>query len=199
MTEAKMIVCNNEFYYESVQKDAEIDYGTETITLYTHFENIRCHFNARTQEFKVVRVLKDGTKLHASFKAEKYDWVLTQEEAIRNGYRCFKAVLKNTSTLQTSFGDLIVWYTPDIPLSGGPINDYGKPTFLTGLPGLIVEMTSNPGTAFTTELIDEKTIPERPLRLTLDGILVPLAIIEKRTPTKKELKPYLEAARKDEN
>ena len=65
---------------------------------------------------------------------DKIDWKLRNEQKTISGYSCFKAsakiVLENGK-----FQDVTAWYTPEIPLSYGPLQ-------YNGLPGLIVQLAT---------------------------------------------------------
>ncbi len=56
-----------------------------------------------------------------------FDWIVTKETKIINGFTCYKAELPENGTIKE------VWFTPQIPASFGPLG-FG------GLPGLIVEV-----------------------------------------------------------
>jgi GLPGLI family protein len=71
----------------------------------------------------------------------EYDWHLTQETKIINGYTCNKAYLKNEKGEK-----IIAYFTKEIPFSFGP-NGF------CGLPGLILELNLTNGFAFTVKEI----------------------------------------------
>lgn len=68
----------------------------------------------------------------------KQQWELTSEEKLIDGYKCFKAILKNDVNQSYS---AVAWYAPEIPYSYGPI-EYNN------LPGLILELTLNENFTF---------------------------------------------------
>lgn len=70
----------------------------------------------------------------------KWNWEITEEKEIINGYLCKKAISKKYNSL------LIAWFTEEIPISAGP-DKYD------GLPGLILKVR-NLGQEFTAEKID---------------------------------------------
>lgn len=63
---------------------------------------------------------------------DKIDWKLRNEQKTISGYSCFKASAK-IALEKGEFQDVIAWYTPEIPLSYGPLQ-------YNGLPGLIVQL-----------------------------------------------------------
>lgn len=78
-------------------------------------------------------------------KGETLKWKLTGETMEVAGYQCQKAVAKrDTTTIE-------VWFTPEIPVSSGPMN-------LNGLPGLVLKAVINDGflTITATEIKKEE-------------------------------------------
>lgn len=71
-----------------------------------------------------------------------FDWKLLQESKVIKGYRCFKAILKESEerTYQT-----IAWYCPDINLPTGPL-------FYGNLPGLILKLKNQYATFYLNSL-----------------------------------------------
>jgi GLPGLI family protein len=61
------------------------------------------------------------------------EWELTQETKVVGGYICYKAIQKN---LKNKKKILNAWYTPQIPVSYGPLQ-------YAGLPGLILQLEKN--------------------------------------------------------
>ncbi|MEO9501713.1 MAG: GLPGLI family protein [Polaribacter sp.] len=61
-------------------------------------------------------------------------WNLTQKQKMIGKYNCFLA--KATYKMYSSTISLEAWYTPDIPISLGPLS-------FVGLPGLIIELKTN--------------------------------------------------------
>ncbi|ASZ12981.1 GLPGLI family protein [Chitinophaga pendula] len=57
------------------------------------------------------------------------DWDVTKETAVVNGFKCLKAMLKNSP-------DVAAWFAPDIPIGNGPGIYYG-------LPGLVIKVQTN--------------------------------------------------------
>ena len=56
-------------------------------------------------------------------------WEIKEDTLTLGGYKCVKATLKQMP-------DVIVWFTPDIPVSSGPY-------MFHGLPGLVMKMQNN--------------------------------------------------------
>mgnify|MGYP000229920420 CR=1 FL=1 len=84
-----------------------------------------------------------GKKFIIDEKPEKRKWKITGEQAMMAGYQCQQAVYEKDST------KILVWFTPQIPVSAGPQN-YG------GLPGMILRMDVNDGEL----IIEAKSISE---------------------------------------
>jgi GLPGLI family protein len=71
---------------------------------------------------------------------QEYNWNITTESKIINGYTCYKAtcdyeIYDNTRKTTLKFTPT-VWFAPSLPYSFGPIG-------LDGLPGLVLEATFN--------------------------------------------------------
>ena len=65
-------------------------------------------------------------------EAPKYEWTLHNEYKTIGNYKAQKATAPVTF-LEGDTGTIVAWFTPEIPVSGGPY-------FTWGLPGLIIEM-----------------------------------------------------------
>lgn len=90
-----------------------------------------------------------------------FKWTPVDEFRIINGYKCQKA-----TTINNKGEDIIVWFTEEIPISSGP-------TFLTGLPGLILEFYNPKGKRLTrATTITSTNIPEEFFRKWLKGPIV---------------------------
>ncbi len=186
--ETVVLVNQESFLYESKQTDGHK--WVEEVKLYTSFEDYRWYFDVKTGRVITHRILKDGTELISSYKPTPLNWILSEEEKTILGYRCFKAVLpaheaksKGFSQVDNS-GDIIVWYSPDIPVGAGIRG-------MHGLPGMVLLQESTEEMSFTTVAISvEKT--ETTIQKPTEGIEVPRELIEKSSPSKKELKKYME-------
>jgi len=66
-----------------------------------------------------------GKKINFEGKVNELKWKITDEQKEINGYQCKKAHLEGNSKVY-------VWFSPEIPVSGGPYIFYG-------LPGLVLE------------------------------------------------------------
>ena len=77
---------------------------------------------------------------------QKYEWTLVNESKIIDGYKCYKATtpLYLDGVRKESYV-FTAWYTPEIPVSFGPIG-YG------GLPGLILELQNDRATFFAKKI-----------------------------------------------
>lgn len=71
-------------------------------------------------------------------------WQISTDTAIIAGYKCFKAI----GTIDTT--KYVAWFTIDIPINDGP-------AFLNGLPGLILEASTNNGISIKTNYLQYLT------------------------------------------
>ncbi|MDN3595795.1 GLPGLI family protein [Zunongwangia endophytica] len=74
-----------------------------------------------------LKTSKTAGKKYTVQDSINFDWVVTKETKIINGFTCYKAELPENGTIEE------VWFTPQITASFGPLG-------LCGLPGLIVEV-----------------------------------------------------------
>lgn len=139
----------------------KIDYTLEFNAFESIFFSLKIMESDNKREMTLAKNLGDGRgllytniatklKLHQAdgfgenflIKGEvEYDWNLTQETKIINGYTCNKAYLKNEKGEET-----IVYFTKEIPFSFGP-NGF------CGLPGLSLELNLTNGFAFRVKEI----------------------------------------------
>jgi GLPGLI family protein len=100
-------------------------------------------------------------ELNKTFQQTEYDaqlflialntntkWVLSQETKKIKNYTCYKAVKKDSyvgRSGNTKYFTVTAWYTPKIPYSYGP-------TKYNGLPGLILELTTNQATIYASKI-----------------------------------------------
>lgn len=90
-----------------------------------------------------------------------YKWTPVDEFKTINGYRCQKAVATNKLGQ-----DMTAWFTEEIPISAGP-------TFLSGLPGLILEFYNPTGKRLIRPVaITSTNIPKEFFRKWLKGPIV---------------------------
>lgn len=75
----------------------------------------------------------DNKETYSSGKISDFDWKITNETKIIDGFLCKKA----TTNMKTNGGTLAVvaWFCEDIPVNDGPLT-------IDGLPGFIFEATS---------------------------------------------------------
>lgn len=85
--------------------------------------------------------------------SNKYNFTITKEYKVVNGFLCFKAVTEEivklsdfNSNIKDSKNEIIAWFAPDIPLQYGPIDVFG-------LPGLVLELQINNTSYIATEII----------------------------------------------
>lgn len=110
------------------------------------YKNLDERTMVRQQEFFTRKFLiKD--------KSDEKKWKLTGESKEILGYMCQQATSGDTTD------KVIAWFTPEIPVSGGPAS-YGQ------LPGMILEVEANEGkmlitaSSITLEAVDKKIIAE---------------------------------------
>lgn len=70
-----------------------------------------------------------GEEILIKATQQNYEWTITDETKVIEGFTCYKAILKFKDR-KPSF---IAWFAPELPYSTGPIE-------FVGLPGLILEM-----------------------------------------------------------
>jgi GLPGLI family protein len=186
--ESTMVVCNQEVIYET--KHAESSKWLENnIKVTVPFEDYREYYDNEKKTIIKHRILANGTKLISYHLQDTLAWILSDESRTILGYKCYKAILPAKEAREKNItgeieGDVIVWYTPEIPVSAG----IGR---LHGLPGLILTIEYSDATAFVVRVISvEKT--ETTIQKPPEGIEVPRELIEKSSPSKKELKKYME-------
>lgn len=79
--------------------------------------------NANTKEY-----LKENVRENLLIEKEEKKWQITQESKQIGNYLCFKAIdIESTNTKMKP----VVWFTPQIPVSFGPLE-------YNGLPGLVI-------------------------------------------------------------
>lgn len=91
-----------------------------------------------------------GKMFLVSDTLQKHEWTLEKETKNIGEYVCFKAtfryVLENKETGENKENIITAWYTPQIPVSAGPMG-YG------GLPGLILEVQSGDVTYLCNQIV----------------------------------------------
>lgn len=73
-----------------------------------------------------------GAELIVTHPSDKFDWQITNESKLINGYQCYKAVTHYYPDAGLG-GKITAWFTPSLPFQTGPI-------VYAGLPGLILEL-----------------------------------------------------------
>jgi GLPGLI family protein len=98
-----------------------------------------------------------GKKFLVTGAPQEYSWKLTGETKQVGDYLCQKAVF------QDSIENILVWFTPMIPVSAGP-NQYG------GLPGMILYVNINDGErVITATEINQKEIEAASIEKPTEG------------------------------
>lgn len=118
---------NSIFFYEN-QLDIDgvsgFNYVAATFGKSTYFTN-----------FKTKKTLKDSKYLEGKLIEQPiYKWNITTETKKIGNYVCFKAttIQKTGRDGKVRKTNIVVWFTPDIPIGFGPKN-------YNGLPGLVIE------------------------------------------------------------
>jgi|GEM_PF-648600 len=73
-----------------------------------------------------------SSKLMVTHPTNKFDWKITKETKLINGYRCYKAITYHKPDAGLG-GKITAWFAPKIPFQTGPL-------VYAGLPGLILEL-----------------------------------------------------------
>lgn len=92
------------------------------------------NYNFQTQQVEENRILADKTVLYATWQND-IEWEITDEEKMIGEYKVRKAITKSIEIDPEDEyynGNVIAWFTTDIPIPSGPGRYYG-------LPGLILE------------------------------------------------------------
>lgn len=107
----------------------------DDITFFHHHNFYDWYYDQSSKQIVEYATLEDGYKLKAKWSAD-FQWQLVGEEKTINGYKVQKAVGLSHDTAgrgDYDFGDVIAWFTMEIPISSGPERYYG-------LPGLIIKI-----------------------------------------------------------
>jgi GLPGLI family protein len=100
---------------------------------------------------KMYQIETSGEKFNVKLPYDDYIWNITSETKIINGYKCYKATsykeeFDKIRNRKNTFNP-VVWFTPEIPASFGPAG-------LDGLPGLVLEGSTNGKLFFFASKID---------------------------------------------
>jgi GLPGLI family protein len=119
-----LLFSKNEGLFE-VENSLNIDKNdlAQSINKISAGSDKKFYYNSKTNTF----LIKDCGSLGECFIYDNklFEWQLTQESKVINNYRAYKAT--------RSKGNIVAWYTPEIPIGFGPKGEYG-------LPGLILEL-----------------------------------------------------------
>ena len=157
---------------------------------YFHHEYYDWYYDQASGRITEYAELEDGTKLKADWQAD-FKWNLTDEIKILNGYEVQKAIGLSHNTEgrgEWDTGDVIAWFTTEIPVSSGPERYYG-------LPGLIVKIEFSKR-IMTCELekVDFDSFPtleipnhQKVIKVSKDEIFMPYIIDKKWLKNQKKL------------
>jgi GLPGLI family protein len=122
------------------KKDEEL-ISSDGITYYHYFLETDIYTDSKTQKVTQTRVYDKKYPVIASWPFQPFDWKLTQETKEVAGYQVQKATAKayyydyGSSLPEASQPDqVIAWFAPELPYTGGPDGYYG-------LPGTILELS----------------------------------------------------------
>jgi GLPGLI family protein len=143
------------------------------------------YYKNTQNKIKIMQTEASGEVFKVSFPFNQYEWKISNETKIINGYKCFKATThweeNDYSREKTLQFDPIVWFTNDIPFSFGPLG-------LDGLPGLVLEASLNGKTFFYVSSLqsnlkeDRKQLeePKKGKNITNDEFLKLLGTVKMR-------------------
>lgn len=101
------------------------------------YKNLKDSVNIKQKEFL-------GQIFNIHLKFNNYKWSVTKEKKIISGYTCYKAIAKiiESDFIRKKEIEYFIeaWFTPEIPVPFGPAG-------IDGLPGLVLEGSSNSGAA----------------------------------------------------
>lgn len=115
-------------------------------------ENVLTHAYTGPERASAVRVLALFEEIVRVDAPPEIEWVVTNDQRTRQGFPVTRA------TAQVDGGEIVAWFTPDIPVQGGPAL-YG------GLPGMILVLALNGGdtiygaTAVSLEGVEDEVAP----------------------------------------
>lgn len=132
LNDVTLIIKNNisqfKFNVDKQEKDRDNIKFKMALLKYTN------NYNTDSNIFSEQRLINNKLKI-ASWKNES-KWKITKETKIINGYKAIKATSDSYEISKDDpyyFGEVIAWFTTEIPISAGP----GR---YAGLPGLILEI-----------------------------------------------------------
>lgn len=127
-----LIFNQNESFFTQKNKSMAVDSGLD-------FKFVIASLKAEGEYYLN---LKENQSIYHSKKLDRnwlvidqlkeFDWELTSETKVIQGYTCYKAITKYANSSKKS-NEVVAWYAPDIPFRFGPIE-------YSGLPGLILEL-----------------------------------------------------------
>lgn len=151
-----LYVKNNETIYSNEEKmDKDIDQGhffeIAKVIAGTHqgpiYQNLETKETLKPQEFL-------GENFLVKYPFEEFDWEIKNEFETIKGIKAQKAVawvLKSENKDDKAY--IEAWFTPEIPISSGPI-EFG------GLPGLIIKLIKNDTLTLILENVEESPTEE---------------------------------------
>lgn len=166
LLEYSLLFNNNEslFYLNDVEIGIVSDFENNKLISILKNEKKKKYYKNLKSDKVVFATSMGGENLLITGKTNQIKWKLTNKSKIIGKNTCYKAVLIEGNKLLGFNQNLIIeaWYTPEIPLSFGPLH-------FEGLPGLILELSLGPKTYYASsinyntnneikELVDGKVI-----------------------------------------
>ncbi|WP_083816274.1 GLPGLI family protein [Flagellimonas ruestringensis] len=90
------------------------------------------YYTDLTKRMQLLQTSYGGKQYNVKSNIKRLEWTLTKEQKQIGKFLCYKAILDKSNTGLNE--DTIAWYTPEIPVSFGPVDYVGN------LPGLILEL-----------------------------------------------------------
>lgn len=148
------------------KKDEELQ-NAEGMTFYHYFTHRDIYTDLATGKMVYQKLYEGVTPLISTWPLQKFDWKISSETKELLGYKVQKATTKAYyfEYADQSQGEVIVWFTSDIPFPSGPDGYYG-------LPGLILELSYTQGTdRFVVKSVDTRT-DQQSIAIPTDGLAV---------------------------
>lgn len=135
-----------ELYYNKTQSlykiidkmDTNDDFSLTVAKILLGGDQIR--YKDLTKKEKLFQIETSGQKFNVNLPFDEYQWDISNESKLINGYKCFKATSykEEFDKIRNRINRLnvVAWFTPEIPTSFGPAG-------LDGLPGLVLEGSTN--------------------------------------------------------
>lgn len=156
----QLLFNSKEAFYKAIEEEEEDEFSNGGMVM-----------RFRRPQSEIYRNFSEGRKVELrEFMGKKYliagemkqmPWKVSGEMEQVMGYNCMKAMLKDSMMQQPR--TVVAWFTPDIPVSGGP-ESFGS------LPGMILKLDINDGeTVYTAVKIEGKTLKDSDIEAPTKG------------------------------